>query len=51
MKSDWWVLAIVLVLFVAWLRTGFQPLRHLVLGVTFGYFLVVRVVLRNRNNK
>ncbi len=50
-KSDWWALALVLVLFVAWRATGCEALRYTVLAVTFGYFLVVRIVLRNWKNK
>ncbi len=51
LKSDWWSLAIIGVLFVAWLVTGRVWLKHLMLGCTFLYFFVVRIVAHNLNNK
>ncbi len=49
--ADWAALALVAALFAAWLCTGLAALRHLVLGVTFGYLFVVRIVLLHRKNK
>ena len=51
LKSDWWSLAVIVALFVAWLATGQVWLRHLMLGCTFLYFFVVRIVAHNLNNK
>ncbi|WP_290508731.1 hypothetical protein [Alistipes sp.] len=49
--ADWAVLALVAALFAAWLGTGLAALRVLVLGVTFGYLFVVRIVFLHRKNK
>jgi len=51
LRSDWWALAILCALFAAWLATGRVWLRHLVLGCTFFYIFVVRIVAYNPNNK
>lgn len=51
LKSDWWALAVIGALFVAWLATGEPRLRYAVLGCAFLYLFVVRIVAHNLNNK
>ena len=51
LRSDWWALALVCVLFLIWFFTGYAPLRYIVLAAAFLYLFVVRIVVLNRKNK
>lgn len=50
-KYDRWTLALLLPLFVIWFFTGCEWLRYTILGLTFLYLFVIRIVVHNLINR
>lgn len=51
-RYDWWVLALALLLLAVWFATGREAwLRYLIIALTLGYLLVVRVLINYRRLK
>lgn len=50
-KYDRWALALLLLLFVIWFLTGREWLRYTILGLTFLYLFVIRIVVHNLKSK